>query len=63
MRELIIMFLQGLLYIIAILYITFICIHFYKEYSDKIEPYIQEEQEQPVVIDKPLYVLSPNKEG
>ena len=64
MRELIIMFLQGLLYIAVSVYIIFASVEVYKFYKQKHEPtQVVEQEEQPAPSNQqPLYILSPGKD-
>lgn len=63
MKELIIMFLQGLLYIAVSVYIIFSSTEVYKLYKQNQEPtQVVEQEEQPVPSNQqPLYIISSSK--
>lgn len=65
MKELLFMFLQGLIYIVFVLWGTYTFYNVYKEYKSKIESQKieQPQEEEPLQTNQqPLYILSPNKE-
>lgn len=64
MRELSIMFVQGLLYIVLMLYLTFASVELYKDIKSKMVAVPESIQEEPTPANQqPLYILSPGKEA